>query len=236
MNNACPFPPLRVLALLTLVAGAVATPACAESLLVTEVVTDPQADHSESSGGNGVPFDGSPGDGSVSSTDEFLELFNAGTSTLDLTGYRLDLDDSTPTSYVFGTTSSGALRFSSGSSLEALLAGGFVLVGNPPGAINNAIDVILRDPLGEIVDLLEIEDGKATGPADEAIARAWSAAGPVDTMLVRDRITPLAPTSGAVPAAPVPEPASILLLGFSALAAARASRRRAPPGGRRRSS
>ncbi len=39
------------------------------------LVTDPQADHSENSGGNGAPFDLEPGDGTVSSVDEFVELY-----------------------------------------------------------------------------------------------------------------------------------------------------------------
>ena len=233
MNSLFPSPPIRALALLAVVASIATAPACADALLLTEVVTDPQGDHSESSGGNGVPFDDSPGDGTVSSTDEFIELFNAGTSAVDLSGYRLDFDDSSPTSYVFGTTSSGVLRFSDGSSVDGLLAGGFVVLGNPPGALNNAIDVILRAPAGDIVDLLAVADGNATGASDEAVARPWTAGGPTDFALVRDRITPLAPTPGVASETPVPEPASILLLGLSALAVARSRRGRALRGRRR---
>ena len=200
----------------------------ADCILVTEIVTDPQADHSENSGGNGAPFDLEPGDGTVSSVDEFVELYNAGTEALDLTGFSIEFRDTTPSSFLFGT-SSGILRFSEGSHLESLAAGAFVLLGNPPGTINNKVTIDVRDPLGVLVDSFEIEDGNASSAADEAIFRVWTGE------LFLDRpdqgvITPL-----AFPAAePVPEPAAALLLGSSLLAVLGASARRARCGSRRR--
>ena len=50
---------------LTLLLFLLSAAARADCILLTEVVPDPQADHSENSGGNGVPFDLEPGDGTA---------------------------------------------------------------------------------------------------------------------------------------------------------------------------
>ena len=200
----------------------------ADGILVTELVTDPQADHSENSGGNGTPFDLEPGDGTVSSVDEFVELYNAGNDAVDLTGFSIEFRDTTPGSFLFGT-SSGILRFSDGSSLEALEAGAFVLLGNPPGSINNRVTIDVRDALGELIDSFDVEDGNALSTADESVFRVWTGELFLDR-LDRGGITPLAPPA----AEPVPEPAAALLLGSSLLAALGASARRARSGSRRR--
>lgn len=214
-----------LLPLLLLLAAA---PAAADSVRITEVVTDPQADHSENTGGNGVPYDLSPGTGTISSVDEFVELFNAGSAPVDLTGYTLDFLDTTPSSYTFGATSTGLLRFTDGSSLEALLPGGFVLLGNPPGALNNSLTIELRDPLGGLHDLLPVADGNATSALDEAVARLWTGTGFRDE-LERAAISPLRP------GAPVPEPGGLFWLGLSVLAAgSRATGGRARRAGSRR--
>lgn len=189
-----------------------AAPAAADSVLITEVVTDPQADHSENTGGNGMPYDLAPGTGTISSVDEFVELFNAGATPVDLTGYTLDFQDTTPSAYTFGVTSTGALRFSDGSSLEALLPGGFLLLGNPPGALNNRLEIELRDPGGALLDLLSVPDGNATSALDEAVARLWSGSA-FTGELVRAGISPLRP------GAPVPEPGFLGWLGLSVLGA-----------------
>jgi hypothetical protein len=233
--------------LLLLFLAAAAPRAAADSIRITEVVTDPQADHSENAGGNGVPYDLLPGTGTISSVDEFVELFNAGSTPLDLTGFTLAFLDTTPSSYTFGTTTgTGALLFTSGSSLEQVLPGGFVLLGNPPGALNNSLDIELRDPLGALLDLLTVTDGNATSGLDEAVARLWTGEGFLDETQ-QAPISPLSPGGGA----PVPEPDGLVWLGLSVLAGASratggrarraASRRRSgapraptvPPGARR---
>jgi hypothetical protein len=199
---------------LLLLVLAAAPPAAADSVRITEVVTDPQADHSENAGGNGTPYDLLPGTGTISSVDEFVELFNAGSTALDLTGYTLAFLDTTPSSYTFGTTSGTAtLLFTGGSSLEQLLPGGFVLLGNPPGALNNSLDIELRDPEGALRDLLAVADGNATSGLDEAVARLWTGHGFLDE-------TERAPISPLDPGAPVPEPGGLVWLGLSVLAGA----------------
>lgn len=177
----------------------------ADCVQITEVVTDPQIDWS----GNGI----------VSSVDEFVELYNAADDPIDLTGFTLAFDDTTPSSYVFGTTTSGTLAFSAGSTLEALLPGDYVVLINPPGVLNNTIDVRLIDPDGTLAEVLGVDDGNATGPADEAVSRAWSGEAYLP-WIVRTAATP-----GAAPP-PVAEPAGLCLALFSAAAVFFASRRR----------
>ena len=195
-------------------------------LRLTEVVTDPQGDHSENTGGNGVPFDALPGEGAISSVDEYVELHFAGGAALDLRGYVLDFLDTTPTRYVFGAPSRSTLRFTPGSRVDRFLAGGFLVLGNPPGALNNRIDIELRNPLGDLVDRWSIADGNATGPDDEALARVWTGTAFLDRS-ERAAISPLGPG----PTEPTPEPGTLLLClagGLTGLfAAARPSVRRA---------
>jgi len=203
--------------------------AAADPVFFTEVVTDPQADHSENAGGNGVPFDLAPGTGTISSVDEFVELFNGGAASVDLAGFSIDFVDSTPSRYVFGTTTSGTLRFSTGSGLDALLPGGFVLLGNPPGALNNTIELVLRDAVGGELDRLKVPDGNARSALDESVALPWSGNGFLPG-IERAPITPLGPVPAPAPAgnAPVPEPGGLALAGLSVLLGlgARATRRR----------
>ncbi len=201
-------------------------PVAADTILVTEVVTDPQQDHSESAGGNAIPYDLFPGTGTVSSVDEFVELYNASDEAIDLNGYALAFLDTSPSNYVFGTTTAGVTRYSPGSSLNELLAGGFVLLGNPPGAINNKIVVEVYDPHGNKLDRVEIADGKAANAAGEAVARMWDGERFLRRFF-RDRITPLGPAS------PVPEPATVLLLAVSGAAAATRRRSRRASGRKR---
>ncbi|MEE8107368.1 MAG: lamin tail domain-containing protein [Planctomycetota bacterium] len=197
-------------------------PANADCLLITELVTDPQADHSENTGGNGVPFDDVPGTGTVSSLDEYVEIFNASGYVVDLTGFRLEFYDATPSSFVFGT-STGVVRISLGSTLDSLLPGAFALVGNPPGALNNRITVLLRDPGGGVVDSLIDVDGNATGASDEALYRPWTG----DRFLDDPILGPITPLGFPPAVRPVPEPATLVMVCVSGFSAALASVRRA---------
>ncbi len=201
--------------------GLPAAPVLADRILITEVVTDPQGDHSESSGGNGVPFDGIPGNGTVSDTDEFVELFNAARRVVDLTGWVLEFQDTSPSRFVFGVDS-GILRFSGGSTLTAFLPGTYLVLGNPPGALNNRVDVLLRDNFGETENGFLIQNGAATSALDEAVARQVAESGQLITVRA-----PISPLGGLLATQPVPEPGSILLVGISGLAAALATARRA---------
>ena len=226
--------PIRLLTLILVFAAC----APADTLRITELVTDPQSDHNESSGGNGTPFDSTPGTGSITSSDEFIELRNFSNSLLDLTGYGLDFNDSTVSVYTFGVSTVGTLRFSPGSSLTALEPGAFVLLGNPPGALNNTIGVLLKDANGTALDQWDLVGGvtgNATGLADEAVIRA-----PNGESYQHTAITPLAesplsdwgpsPSDPSAPESdptPTPEPGTIWLLALTGAGVVAAKRRRA---------
>lgn len=216
-----------------------AATAGADTLRITEVVVDPQADHSDSAGGNGVPYDTVPGSGTISTVDEFLEIYNAGAAAIDLARYVVEFLDTSPDSYVFESATGVVLRFSAGSSIRALLPGGFVVLGNPPGSMNNAIEVLLRAADGTLLDRFVIANGAASGAADEAFARAWDGLRFLDTF-VRTPISPLGPTpiqtaADGATGAPSPEPGTLATTALILLLAARSSARKARRASRRRS-
>lgn len=119
---------------------------------IVEIVTDSQTDWS--------------GDGRVTGSDEFVELHNLGDVAVELTGWVLHLNDTTPETWTLsGSLAPGERR-------------AFV---NPPGEINNNGQVRLLDPAGNVVDAVSfgswagnaagVPDGNANDAADEALRR-----------------------------------------------------------------
>ena len=96
------------------------------------------------------------------------------------------------------------------------------LVGNPPGALNNRITVLLRDPGGGVVDSLIDVDGNATGASDEALYRPWTG----DRFLDDPILGPITPLGFPPAVRPVPEPATLVMVCVSGFSAALASVRR----------
>ena len=162
------------------------------NILINEVVTDPQQDWTDNSGGNTVKFDAFPGDGTITDTDEWLELYNVDNCAVDLTegtGWTLDLTDGSDAILDFQNPGSTVFVFSDGGSLTNFQSGEFLVIGNPPGAMNNDIFLELKNAFGTIVDDIELGndkegdrdgDGAADGSGnggnansivDEAIAR-----------------------------------------------------------------
>jgi hypothetical protein len=125
-------------------------------LQISEIVAAPQTDWN--------------GDGRVTDSDEFIELHNLGHHPVDLAGWTLLLNDTTPEIWKLSGVLEGGTRRA------------FV---NPPGALNNNAHVALFDAAGTRVD--EVRYGTwpgatavgagSSGPHDEALRRigdAWT--------------------------------------------------------------
>src|SRR3989339_312661 len=136
-------------------------------VLITEVVTDPQQDHNDSEGGNGVLFDDEPGSGTVGSTDEYIEIFNGTEESLDVSKWSLNMIDGTDVLQTLDST-----LWDTHSSLDDIplefLPGELVVFGNPDGAINNTLTLELLDEAGNVVDAVDIEDANADSTENEA--------------------------------------------------------------------
>src|SRR5262249_20208066 len=97
-------------------------------VVINEVVTDPQTDWSSND------FSGVPGNGTVSSIDEYVELYIK-TAGLDLDGWTIALDDGSPSSG--DLSSSGAFqvsRYVGPGSFHNTGAGAYLVLGNPQGS------------------------------------------------------------------------------------------------------
>ncbi|MEK7278347.1 MAG: lamin tail domain-containing protein, partial [Chloroflexota bacterium] len=151
----------------------------------------------DSSGGDGVQFNATPGTGTPSPTDEWIELYNAGTTSINLqsgTGWTLSItDSSTDTINFLSSPGTSVFVFSSGGSLTNFQPGEYLVIGNPPDSMNNDIYLALKNSAGTLMDETEIGnvsgvgsssdgapdgvgDGNATGVNDEGIARVPDAA------------------------------------------------------------
>lgn len=141
-----------------------------DSVIISEVVADPQQDHGDSLEGNGIAFDAMPGVGTISVTDEYVELFNGSSANVDLTGWSLSMVDGTDATQVLSETMNADLYFSLNGSLAAFAPGEFVVLGNPDGSINNALTLTLTNANGDLIESIDIADANASDIEDEAYA------------------------------------------------------------------
>ncbi len=141
------------------------------SVVINEVVTDPQRDWSSSG------FDGAPGGGPVTEADEFVELYIK-VAGLDLSGWTIELQDSSPTSGGLGAGGAFAVaRYGGAGNPQNTAAGAYLVLGDPSsGSLSNTILLVLKDGGGQVIDQVQLGSGgapggDATGPHDEATAR-----------------------------------------------------------------
>lgn len=125
--------------------------------LLSEIVADPLGDWN--------------GDGRITPSDEYVEILNPSGAQIDLGGWRLLLNDTTP---------------AVAEVVARLAPGERWVLQNPPGEINNNGHVALLDAAGTIVDEVrfgswagagETPSADATNELDEALARvggAWA--------------------------------------------------------------
>jgi len=183
-------------------------------LLINEIVSYPLQDWSRSDT-NTNRFRGPAGNGKVDGGDQYVELYNAGSRTLNLTGFTLQIIDGSPE--VTTLRQSVETSVSSGSSMTALAPGAYAVVGNPEGFASTDAYYVLRTRCGTVLDDVEIggssetrdferdgimdgapspdRNGRAHGAFDEAIARLPNSADTDDDIadFVPMSATPLAP-------------------------------------------
>ena len=136
-----------------------------QSVIINEIVTDPQQDWSSTS------FTTPPGYSS-GSNDEWVELYIKSAS-IDLTGWTIELIDGTNVSG--NLTSTGAFAVSnyitSGTgSFTNSEAGDFLVLGNVAGGgnINNSITINLKDSTGLVIDTVTLGGGVGEAPNGNA--------------------------------------------------------------------
>ncbi len=133
----------------------------------TEVVTDPQQDWNDTSGGDGIAFDNIPGNGTVGSTDEWIEIKNGRGESVNLSGWSLQMLDGTDQTLSFDS-STATFIFSEGGSVSNFQADEYLTIGNPEGDIKNTVSLALYDDQNTLVDSVSITDGNADSPSDES--------------------------------------------------------------------
>ena len=200
-----------------------AAPPVLSGIVISEVVLAAQQDWGKSAG-VGLPFDGIPGTGTVSSRDQFIEIQNTGTVDVSLAGWSIAVIDTSDGAETITPLANDAeegvvLSLGGGSVGNILEPGDFAVIGNPIGTVGNDALILLRDQRSVVVDKVEVgvddfeDDGDDGAPAvdqnafalgefDEAVARP---AGQADTNNDRNDFekmfaTPLGPN--------VPPPAS----------------------------
>jgi hypothetical protein len=180
---------ITLLAIGCVVAMPLAANAASITFVINEVVGDPQQDW----GGGVDPFDGLPGAGSVTTADEYIELKNVSGTALSLEGYSLFMDDGTAATDCFtfnstvvadpgGCTESTFYRIFDASgtwlpaaSLTSIPAGGYVVLGDPSGSMNNTSTLTLSEEGTGVIDAASFGASaptlNASSLADEAIGR-----------------------------------------------------------------
>lgn len=149
------------------------------SIRIVEIVADPQRDWNQ--------------DGILTASDEFVELWNAGNQEIDLAGWRLELNDTTPEVAL----------------LEGVMEPGARLaVWNPPGQVNNNANVRLVDAQGDLVDEVSYGSFDETATVPDANADdAWNEAlYEDDGSWLRGVATPNLPPGSPMPDGPHGQP------------------------------
>jgi hypothetical protein len=152
-------------------------------LLINEIVMNPVHDWSNTEGGDGIAFSAVSGTGEISLTDQWVELFNASNRTLDLTEWRLEIDNGDVKAvHVIGSGDGVENVTTSTDDIRHFSPGAYLVVGNLPVTIGDQSVLVLRDVSGDKTDQVAIETlrmadlhrpipGSYTTKASEAFAR-----------------------------------------------------------------
>ncbi len=126
---------------------------------INEVCASPVQDWNDSAGGNGIPFDDSPGNGQVTSEDEWVELLNSAAGSTNFSNYTLTVYAGPTllqeTRLVTRLTTTNTRVVGIGT-LSAARTGDRLIIGNPVGAIPASCFLELRNASGTLIDHLEL--------------------------------------------------------------------------------
>lgn len=126
-------------------------------LCISEVVTDPQSDWS------GIGFSGTAPLAGGTPDDEYVEIRNSGDQTVSLLGVFLRMTDATPEIYAIGGLlgPAGVVEvYSPGSGPGVFPPGATLVIGNPPGTMDDEIFIELVQP--GLPNLADVEIGGNT--------------------------------------------------------------------------
>lgn len=144
-------------------------------LRIDEIVTDPRSDWSDNSG---TPFDSTPGNGTIDTGDEYIEIRNLSNFSVRVRDIVLRMSDSSTEDYVIGSGGGTVEVYTNGSNVDMLQHGDILVIGNPPGNMDN--DIVIQVLLNYVVPTVLAETelggsgapgGISTGPSDEAVRR-----------------------------------------------------------------
>ena len=147
------------------------------TVLISEVCTDPQSDWLTNQ------FSGVAGDGSITSSDEFIEIVNVSSQAVDLTGWSIKIEDSTVDTDAIDASLVKNEEIEG--DITQFPVGQYYILGNPVGSMNNDVKVELYDNLDNLVDSVTLGDfddgnlednavdGNATSSQDEVVARNY---------------------------------------------------------------
>ncbi|OGR09514.1 MAG: hypothetical protein A2341_01765 [Deltaproteobacteria bacterium RIFOXYB12_FULL_58_9] len=167
------------------------------SLVINEVVTLPQQDWNDSSGGGAAAFSGTAGTGTVGTDDEWIEIYNNGSCAVDLDGtasdgdgYLLHILAGSGYTYEFGVSDGQVLVFSGTSTVDNFQVGDYLIIGDPAGSTSLPDDVWIRldEPLsaGGIIDDVALGTSRGADNSTSNNAPAGTSSGTSDEAVGRD--------------------------------------------------
>lgn len=135
---------------------------------ITEVVVDPQQDWNDTLPGDGILFNAVVGSGSVTSSDEWVEIANKTDESIDLSYWAITIMDDSGDYLLLQDADNNNLFFSAGGTLATFQSGEYLVIGNPPGDMKNYAEIELYNDSEILVDTVIVEDGDAESVAQES--------------------------------------------------------------------
>lgn len=126
------------------------------NVVINELVLHPHQNWNDQETGDGIPFNAIPGTGMVTTTDRWIELFNASDQVLDLTGWFLNMKESGSEPYIIGSGKATEIINPSPATLSNFLPEAYLVIGNPPFISDSTDAISLHDASGALVDRIEM--------------------------------------------------------------------------------